>query len=159
MMAKRKKVASIAFVMFLLLLVGLQFIPKVQRNVGPAGPHAITEVYQVPKKVGSVLQRACVDCHSNRTEYLWYSNLQPFAKLMEGHILQGKEALNFDEFGSYSIKKQYNKLRSLENQLEDGTMPLKSYTLVHRKARLTKEEIRRLTNWSKELRNKIDHKL
>ncbi|MFC0321200.1 MULTISPECIES: heme-binding domain-containing protein [Olivibacter] len=145
------------FLLFAMLLI--QLIPREKRNTGSAGTNAITHIYTVPQPVNAVLKKACFDCHSNRTEYPWYSNIQPFARFMENHIIHGKEELNFDEFGSYPIKKRYNKLRSIESQLKDRTMPLKTYTLIHRDARLTKEEVALLINWSKELRNKIDAKL
>lgn len=145
------------FLLFAMLLI--QLIPKEERNAGSAGTNAITHIYTVPQPITAMLKKACLDCHSNRTEYPWYSNIQPFARFMENHIILGKEELNFDEFGTYPIKKQYNKLRSIESQLKDRTMPLKTYTLIHRDARLTKEEVTLLINWSKELRNKINAKL
>ncbi|MEH6307187.1 heme-binding domain-containing protein [Olivibacter sp. CPCC 100613] len=143
----------------LLTGIAFQFILRTARTNSVGDTGALTKIYDVPKEVNAVLRATCFDCHSNHTDYPWYSNIQPFAKFMEGHILQGKEALNFDEFGSYSVKKQYNKLRSVENQLKDGTMPLRSYAFIHRDARLTKEEINLLINWSKDLRNKIANKL
>ncbi|MFC6102255.1 heme-binding domain-containing protein [Olivibacter domesticus] len=158
-MAKQKKTLTTTLIVLLLFVIAVQFIPKAERNDSARGAKAITKQYDVPEKVQSILQKACFDCHSNRTEYPWYSNIQPFAKFMEGHILRGKDELNFDEFGSYAIKKQYNKLRSLENQLENEAMPLRSYTLIHHNARLSNEEISLLTNWSKALRNKMDIKL
>lgn len=158
-MNRLSKSVVVIGVCVLLAVVIIQFIPKKERNNGAAGTNAITFIYNVPQRVDAVLKKACFDCHSNRTEYPWYSNVQPFAKFMESHVIQGKEELNFDEFGSYPLKKQYNKLRSVESQLKDGAMPLKSYTLIHRDARLTKEQVDLLINWSRETRNKINAKL
>ncbi|MDX3916867.1 heme-binding domain-containing protein [Olivibacter sp. SDN3] len=158
-MNKLSKSVVVIGIFVLLAVVIIQFIPKQEKNNGAAGVNAINHIYNVPQRVNAVLKKACLDCHSNRTAYPWYSSVQPFAKLMENHIIHGKKELNLDEFGSYPIKKQYNKLRSIESQLKDGAMPLKSYTLIHRDARLTKEEVDLLINWSKGLRNKIDAKL
>lgn len=159
MMPRIKKTLAITGILVLLIMIAVQFIPRMERNSGAVGADAITAQYEVPKKVQAVLRKACFDCHSNNTDYPWYSDIQPFARFMEGHIIQGKEALNLDEFGSYSTKKQYNKLRSLESQLQDGTMPLKSYLIMHRDARLTSGEVSLLIDWSRELRNKMDLKM
>ena len=64
-----------------------------------------TEVYNVPKNVEVVLQTSCYDCHSNNTNYPWYSNIQPVGFFMEHHIKEAKENVNFDEWGNYSSRK------------------------------------------------------
>lgn len=63
------------------------------------------------------------------------------------HIKEGKKELNFSEFGTYSSRRQRNKFRSMLNQVENGEMPLTSYTLVHRKAILSKEDKQVLIDW------------
>lgn len=64
-----------------------------------------TKVYDVPKNVETILRTSCYDCHSNNTNYLAYSYIQPLRFFIENHIVEGKENLNFDEFGKYSNRK------------------------------------------------------
>ena len=66
---------------------------------------------------------------------------------MASHINEGKANLNFSEFGTYSKRKQQNKLRSSAKSIEDETMPLSSYTLIHKDAKLNKENKKILMNW------------
>jgi hypothetical protein len=40
----------------------------------------------VPANVESILQNSCYDCHSNNTNYPWYSNIQPIRMFMDSHI-------------------------------------------------------------------------
>lgn len=57
-----------------------------------------TKVYKVPKNVETILRTSCYDCHSNKTNYPWYSYIQPARFFMESHIKEGKENLNFNEW-------------------------------------------------------------
>ena len=108
----------------------------------------IKKTVDVPKDVAELFQIACNDCHTNNTNYPWYANIQPVGLLLDSHIKEGKTALDFDDFGSYSIKKQYNKIKSIGQQIKDNTMPISSYTLMHEKANLTLGEKQKITDWA-----------
>ena len=93
-------------------------------------------VNQVPATINNQLQVSCYDCHSNNTNYPWYSKIQPAAWYLEDHIKEGKDELNFNEWDTYSSRRKNSKLRSIIKQIESGEMPLESYTLIHGGARL-----------------------
>ncbi len=139
----------------LILLVLLQFIPRSVNKNEKKIPADIINNYQVPGQVQSVLQKACYDCHSNNTSYPWYAYVQPFRLLLDQHVKDGKEELNFSEYGSYSKKRQFNKLRSIGESLEKGTMPLKSYRIMHADARLTEAEKAIVLKWIEDTRSLI----
>ena len=46
----------------------------------------ISTKYDVPADVKNILEVACNDCHSNKTVYPWYSNIQPVAWWMNEHV-------------------------------------------------------------------------
>ncbi len=131
----------------LIVLVLLQFIPRSVNKTEQVSQMDIMSKYQVPTEVQSVLKKACYDCHSNNTRYPWYAYVQPFRLLLDRHVRDGKEELNFSEYGAYSKKRQFNKLRSIGEALEEGTMPLKSYCLMHAGARLTDAEKADVLKW------------
>lgn len=137
----------------LIVLVLLQFIPRTVNKDERTLPADITKNYPVPGDVQSILKKACYDCHSNNTRYPWYAQVQPFRWFLDGHIKQGKEELNFSEFGTYSKKKQYNKLRSIGESIKEGTMPLNSYRVMHADARLTETEKNALSKWVEDMRS------
>ena len=118
-----------------------------------------TKIQGVPDNVQAILKNACYDCHSNNTNYPWYSSIQPVAFMLNRHIFDGKEQLNFDEFLTYSFKKQFNKIKSIGQQIKDDEMPLKSYRWIHTKARLTDNEKTLLVEWSDSTYSKIKNKL
>lgn len=128
---------------FFFLLVCLALIqlkrPEIKAYTVPA-EESFNVVFQVPSEVQSILKTSCYDCHSNETTYPWYSKIQPMAWLMEQHIVEGKEKLNFDEVATYGTRKRRSKFKQIINQIQQGKMPLTSYTLMHQGTALTKEE-------------------
>jgi len=144
----------VKIVLFILLagFVAIQFIPTVRNESDEILPSDISLTYDVQEEVLSILKTSCYDCHSNMTDYPWYNKIQPLSWMLEGHIKRGKKELNFSEFGTYSVRKQKSKLKSMANQIEDREMPLLSYTLFHREAIFTESEKSLLLDWIDNLR-------
>lgn len=139
-----KKIVLIGGVIFLLIQL---YQPVRNINKEPDLTANYTNVYTVPKNVQTIFRTSCYDCHSNNTNYPWYSNIQPVRYFMEEHIRDGKADLNFDEFGSYSKRKQKSKLESISKQIKSKQMPLASYTLIHRNANLSNNQKEEIINW------------
>ena len=141
------KVLKIIAIILLLIVVGIQFIPTTRNQSELVPPTDLMETYNVPEQVEVIFKTSCYDCHSDNTKYPWYNKLQPVSWIMEGHIKEGKSELNFNEFGSYSERRQKSKFKSILSQVKDGEMPLASYTWMHRDAKLSENEIKALEGW------------
>ena len=121
-------------------LIVIQFFP-ITLNESDTVPQSDFMVEnQVPATIKNRLQVSCYDCHSNNTDYPWYSKIQPAAWYLEDHIQEGKDELNFNEWAEYSDRRKNSKLRSIISQIEEDEMPLDSYTLIHRDAILSDED-------------------
>lgn len=117
-----------------------------------------TKVYNVPKNVKTILRTSCYDCHSNYTNYPWYSNIQPARFFMESHIKEGKEELNFSEYGNYSQRKQNSKLKAISKQIKLNEMPLASYTLIHKNAILSSSQKQEVMDWIEKTSDSLSSK-
>ena len=130
------------------VLLVIQFIRPAKNVSQGLSTNDVAVVYpDMPKEIHVLLQKKCYDCHSNNTNYPWYSNLQPVAWWLADHVEEGKEHLNFSEFATYEKKKADHKLEELVEEVAEGEMPLKSYTLIHREAVVTPEELTLIRNW------------
>ena len=136
-------------------LAGIQFIPVSLNQSNNIPKEDIISSYEPPKEIANILKTSCYDCHSNNTIYPWYSKLQPFAWLMEKHIREGKDELNFNEFTSYSIRRQRSKLKSVISQIKKDEMPLDQYTLMHKDAILSEQMKTQLITWVEQLKDSI----
>lgn len=134
-------------IVLLVALVIIQFFHPAKNITAGEQTKALATAYSLPPDVKTILDKACMDCHSNNTRYPWYNNIQPVAWWLNNHIQEGKRELNFDEFASYQPKKQYHKIQGIAGQIKKGEMPLNSYTWIHKDAVLTDQEKAALTNW------------
>lgn len=142
----------------LITFILIQFIPRNVNKSEQILSTDFTKLYPMPNNVQTVLQQVCYDCHSNNTNYPWYSNIQPFRLWLDKHIREGKEELNFSDYGSYSLKRQQNKLKSIEESLRKETMPLKSYKLMHHEGRLSNTQKEMILNWISNLKDSLKEK-
>ena len=147
-----KKILFIGLIIFLLMQL---YQPARNESFEQNITANFTKVYNVPKNVEIILRTSCYDCHSNNTNYPWYSNIQPARFFMESHIKEGKENLNFNEWGNYSGRKQKNKLDRIAKQIKSNEMPLASYTLIHKNATLSATQKKEVLDWI----NKIEDSL
>ena len=140
----------------LLLLMLIQLMPKPTKNLSDTlSANDITQKFTVPDTVQSILRASCFDCHSNNTVYPWYSKVQPVAWWLNRHIEEGKRELNFSEFASYPLKRQYRKLSKIKDEVNDGGMPLPSYTIIHRYAKLDESQKNIIANWVNTLQDSL----
>jgi hypothetical protein len=137
------------------LLLLLQFYrPERNQSEGPF-PQDAGQLYPMNTTVSGALKRACYDCHSNQTTYPWYASLQPVGIWLQHHVDEGKEHLNFNEFGSYPVSEQQEYLEEIVEVIKEGEMPLKSYTFIHKDAVLTTEEVAAISKWCQTNKNTI----
>lgn len=136
-------------------MVAIQFIPVSLNESAETPATDFMQVNRVPERVSGILQRSCYDCHSNHTRYPWYNKIQPVAWFLQGHIQEGKEELNFSDWGLYSQRRQRSKLKSVISQVEAGEMPLPSYTWLHTDAALSEPDKAILIKYITELRDSL----
>ncbi|MDG1729422.1 MAG: heme-binding domain-containing protein [Algibacter sp.] len=137
----------------LLLFVIMQFF-RPEKNID--SNDSLTTFIKETKpstKVQNILSKACYDCHSNNTNYLWYNNITPINFWMANHIKEGKDELNFSEWASYSTKRKKHKMEEVYEEVEEKHMPISPYLITHSEANLTDEEIKQLVDWAKEQHN------
>ncbi len=130
------------FIIFLLIvLAGIQFIP-VERSNPP-----IKQEMPMPNNLKEVLVRACYDCHSNSTEWKWYSKVAPVSFLISYDVKEGREHLNFTEWDYHSMKEDKIKEEIWEEVLKER-MPPWSYRIFNPKGKLSDEDKRIIREWS-----------
>lgn len=142
----------------LVILIIIQFIhPAKNQSKGPQ-VNSITTAYAIPADVKIILDKACMDCHSNNTRYPWYAKLQPVDWWLTNHVNEGKKGLNLDEYTNKSLRYQYHKMEEIEEEVKNGSMPFDSYTWTHKDAILTDAEKTTLYNWTIAVRKEMEAK-
>ena len=123
------------FLVFLLLAIQSIRIDKTTEPVNPETDFiALTSANA---EVANTLKIACYDCHSNQPSYPWYTNIAPVSWWIKHHINEGSHHLNFSIWGTYKEKRKNHKLDECVEMVEEGEMPMSSYTIMHGDAKLT----------------------
>ncbi|SDM33472.1 Haem-binding domain-containing protein [Daejeonella rubra] len=137
------------------VLIIIQFIKPAKNQSSAPSPNDIFANFQASDSTKQLIRTSCYDCHSNNTVYPWYAEIQPVAWWLADHVNKAKSELNFSEFASYTPKKADHKLEEVIEVIQEGEMPLKSYTLIHGNAKLSEAQKTEIITWAKELRNQI----
>ncbi len=136
--------------LILLFIVGLVIIQFFQpeKNTATESPNHLFNQEQVPEDVAAMLKSACLDCHSNQTNYQWYHQVAPVSWFINNHIVEGKEELNLSNWGQMEILDKIAALEDMGKEIRNGKMPITSYKLMHPKAILSEQESQRLIEWT-----------
>jgi hypothetical protein len=118
------KLIGYAVIAWLVVVVGIQFIRPARTNPATDPQRTLKAAMAVPPAVSSVLERSCRDCHSNDTVWPWYSNVAPMSWMVIDHVNDGRR------------------------QTKKGEMPIGSYLLLHRDARLSPDDVQTLCGWT-----------
>ena len=134
----------------LVVLVLIQFF-RPEKNNSNDLTHDVSTKYKVPEDVSQILRVACNDCHSNKTNYPWYAQIQPVAWWLNDHVTEGKENLNFSSFTQLPIAVQNHKFEEVIEVIDENEMPLESYTYLglHPEAKLTEDQKTALKTWAR----------
>jgi hypothetical protein len=128
-------------VLLIVALIGIQFIPVERTN-----PPVLYDI-DAPANVKTILKKACYDCHSNETEWAWYTEIAPLSFLTVKDVNEGRENLNFSEWGKFAMKSDQVKDEIWE-EVREEQMPPWMYRVVHSDAKLSQEEKDALRDWA-----------
>lgn len=127
----------------LVVVAAAQFVP-IKRTDPP-----VVSTVEAPDSVLAVLRRSCFDCHSNETRWPWYSHVAPVSWFVVRHVNRGRGDLNFSEWPAFDFELEAQNLHDIAEQVSEGKMPLRSYTLVHWGAKLDADASGLLLRWAK----------
>jgi hypothetical protein len=136
-MRKRLKQVAMAFVA---ILVAAQFVRPDRTNPPIDASRTIAAQAGADSALVAVLDRACSDCHSNATQWRWYTQIAPVSWLMAYGVKEGRQAVNFSEWTVYSAAWQRMLLAASCRDVSNGKMP-GPYALLHPEMRLSPRDI------------------
>lgn len=121
-----------------LLALGVLFalIQLVPYGRDHESPPVTREVRWDSERTRDLAVGACYDCHSNLTEWPWYSNVAPISWLVEKDVKEGREVLNFTEWD----RPQEGEADEAAEVVREGEMPPWQYKPTHPAGRLSSTE-------------------
>ena len=148
-MSRKKKFSSILLISMVLVVVVLQFFRPSKNISEEISNNDILKAEDLSREVSRILVTSCYDCHSNNTNYPWYSEITPVNFFLDNHVKDGKRHLNFSEWAKLSAEKKAHKVEEIGEEVENNKMPLDSYVWLHKEAKLTEAQKQLLLDWVK----------
>ena len=132
------RLLTVIFAATLGTMVTIQAIPYGRAH---SNPPITGEPEWATPRTRELMVRACFGCHSNEVEYPAYASVAPISWVVEAHVAEGREKVNYSEFDS----RQRGADETIE-VIQEGSMPPAYYTQFgrHPEAKLTTAEIAEL---------------
>ncbi len=111
-------------VVFLLI----QLIPFGHNHTNPA---VVSEPNWSSPQARALVKEHCFQCHSNETNWPWYSNIAPGSWLIAMDVIEGRGEFNFSDW-----KNNPGELDEMIGAIQEGEMPPVQYWVFHPNSRM-----------------------
>jgi len=118
------------------LVIGFALAQLVPYGRDHTNPAVTREVKWDSARTRDLAVGACYDCHSNLTQWPWYSNVAPVSWLVYSDVQEGREKLNFSEWD----RPQGEDGDEAAEVVREGSMPPLQYKPLHPAGRLSGAE-------------------
>jgi hypothetical protein len=115
----------------------------------PPGNQAILRGSRIDPATLAIVQRACQNCHSQQTEWPWYSHVAPVSWLLARDVQRARLHMDLSRWQDYSTSERGRMLSEIGSAVRNREMPVQRYVLLHPEARLTEMEREQIYRWTR----------
>ena len=109
----------------------------------------------IPASVLHVFAHACINCHSEKTRWPWYSHVAPVSWLVENDVKRARERLNLSRWDSLDAIEQRLLLTAIATVVENREMPLHRYVVMHADVKLSIDDSVQVIEWTHAERRRL----
>jgi hypothetical protein len=109
----------------------------------------------IPQSVVDVFAHACINCHSEKTRWPWYSYVAPVSWLVENDVKRARKRLNLSHWDSLDGAEQRMLLTAIATVVENREMPLHRYVVLHSDVKLSIDDSVRVIEWTHAERRRL----
>ena len=122
------KLLGAAVVLFLLI----QLIPFGHDHTNPP---TVSEPNWSSPQARALVREHCFQCHSNETEWPWYSNIAPGSWLIAMDVIAGRGEFNFSDW-----QNNPGELDEMVGAIQEGEMPPIQYWIFHPNSKMNDQQ-------------------
>jgi hypothetical protein len=137
------------------LFFAAQFVRPPRTNPQENPTHTIFADAVVWQDAPKSLERACMDCHTHRTRWPWYSQVAPASWLVVSDVNEAREHMNLSDWAAYDRPQKSGMLADICKEVKSGAMPLPTYLTLHPEAKLTEAEQQEICAWVERARVRL----
>lgn len=114
------------------LLLLIQLIPFGHDHTNPP---VVSEPNWSSPEARTLVKQHCFQCHSNETEWPWYTNIAPGSWLISFDVIAGRGKFNFSDW-----KNNPGELDEMIGAINEGEMPPIQYWVFHPSSKMNDQE-------------------
>jgi mono/diheme cytochrome c family protein len=126
---------KILIVLVAIAVVGFVLVQLVPYGRDHTNPPVVSEPQWDSPQTRQLAVDHCYQCHSNETEWPWYSNIAPGSWLIYHDVVDARDHFNFSDWGNNP-----GELREMTRVIQRGSMPPIQYWIAHPSSRLTDQQ-------------------
>jgi mono/diheme cytochrome c family protein len=131
-MKKIWKILLYLLIAGVVVFVLLQFVPYGRNHTNPP---TTSEPAWDSLQTRQIAKEHCFQCHSNETEWPWYSNIAPASWLIYRDVVEARANFNFSQWDTDPAY-----IGDLAEAIQEGNMPPIQYWIAHPQSRLTEAQ-------------------
>ncbi|MEO8357123.1 MAG: heme-binding domain-containing protein [Chloroflexota bacterium] len=120
------------------LFLLIQLIPFGHNRTNPP---VMSEPQWSSSQARMLVKAHCFQCHSNETDWTWYSNIAPGSWLIAMDVIEGRHEFNFSDWNNNP-----GKLDEMIEKIQEGEMPPIQYWIFHPSSRMDDQQKQQLIN-------------
>jgi hypothetical protein len=110
---------------------------------------------EIGPSVTDVFSHACINCHSEKTQWPWYSQVAPASWFVENDVKRARKHLNLSRWDSLDTAEQRLLLTAIATVIENREMPPHRYAIFHPEAKLSAEDSVQVIEWTRSERRRL----
>jgi cytochrome c len=140
------------------LFLGAAIVGVAMPFVHPFGPVRKQRSSNALSGVPPQIERACQNCHSQRTEWPLYSYLPLVSWGIEKDVAEARQRMDLSRWNEYSGEEKRDLLARIGTEVRNHRMPLPRYLMLHPDARFSEEDIHTIYECTKVQRRALRNK-
>ena len=154
--SRRRAIAGLAvFSLLLAWILASVFVHPLPHEVSDRTSAPLLPGADIPPSVAGVIAHACVNCHSEKTQWPWYSRVAPGSWLVENDVKHAREHLNLSRWDDLQQVDQRMLLTAIATVIENHEMPPHKYVMLHPEAKLSADDAVRVIEWTRAERRRL----
>jgi hypothetical protein len=109
----------------------------------------------IPPSVAEIVAHACINCHSEKTQWPWYSLVAPVSWLVENDVKRARGHLNLSRWDHLDPAQQRLLLTAMATVIENREMPPHRYVVFHPEAKLSPDDSVQVIEWTHAERRRL----
>jgi hypothetical protein len=153
--ARKSVVVEMASAALAVWVLASLLVHRVPHNLSDRSGAPLLPGAEIAPSVSNVFNHACIDCHSEKTRWPWYSNLAPASWFVERDVKRARSLLNLSRWDSVDTVEQRALLTAIATVIENREMPPRRYVMLHPEATLSADDSVQVIEWTRAERRRL----